>query len=479
MKKGFMFYFAFLLLLVFGVAMVLMVILLCSPGTEIFGLKYFKSGETYICETTTDDSKTLLEVGKTGKYSEIKIDAGYATVRVEHSTAYPKDSVVIVNDARGFVRAKDEVKFKYSVLVDGSVLNIKVTEPNGFLHFSKNVKVIVHVANKTANPFGSTKFTIKTDSGNIEFGGDTESPYVYDLNIGAINLKTKSGNIQFGTTINYNKDTKVQTFSSATLNFGSGNYKSQANSLKVTGDLNLISTSGKFAVSNVQAGGNINIKTESSTYEVKKMTANNVNVECKNGYFYINEIASNLKFPNADEKVDSPYLKSNKITGDLTVVSGNNFNMDVKNIEGNVTISNTSGNITIGSGKNTGIKGAAVITTKSGNIKAYIQDGNDKVKQFTTDSGEVKLYLLGQVKETTIVNTKSGKTKVNFLTGKSYSFEFTNKSNNNAFDMKRVTFKDFPNTTMTNPYIYNPEAAERGAIEIHTDSKVELALFTA
>lgn len=479
MKKGIMFYIGLLLLAVFGFALVMLVVLYFSPGTEILGFKFYKYSETNVCEVTTDDSETPLEIGESGKYSEIQINAGYAEVKVEKSNAYDKDSVVIVNNAQGFVMAKDEVKFGYSVLVEGDVLKVNVTEPNGFLNFSKDIKVIIQIANKEANPFASTKFTVKNSSGNITIGEKENSPYSYTFNTGALDLTTDSGSVRITNTVNYDEDLKTQTFPSLKLNIGGGNFTANAESVKTEGDLILQSTSGKFNATGFEANGNIYIKTESGTYDVTSVTTSLLNVECKNGYFYIDNINGNVKFPSADMNIETPYFKSKMIGGNIQVIAGNNIKLEVDSVFGNADISTTGGSVTIGSGKNSGILGTANIKTESGKILAYIKDGNDNIKDFTTDSGEVEIYLLGQVQTSTVVNSKNGNVKVKFQTGKAYKFYFTYQTKTDEYDMSRVSFVDYPNITLENPFVYTEVAENRGEVEIHTDANVELSLFTA
>lgn len=477
MKKGFMFYLGFFLLLIFGAALVMLVILLFSPGTELLGFKYFSNSQTISHLTTSDDSKTELNLGQAGKYSEISIEAGYANVTVQNTSEYGKNSVTIVNNSKGFVMAKDSVDFGYSILVEGTKLNIKVTEPTGFLFFSRDIQVIVHIAESNANPFTSTKFKITTDSGNVKIGSTVDTPYSYNLDVGAIDIKTNSGDVSLLTTTNYDKETKTQTFESAKIDIGSGKFISKTNVLKSQGDLFLQSTSGKYEIPYVVAGGNVYVKTESSTFDITKVVANQVVVECKNGYFEIDEISGNIKFPSADMDVDSPNLISKKITGDLMVIAGNNINIKIEEIIGNANITTTSGSIAIGSGKDTGIHGSAVVKTQSGKIKAYIVSGNDKIKDFTTENAEIELYLLGQANATTVVSTKSGLTKINMQTGATYQIAFAHMTKTEEFDMSKVTFKDYPNNPIPNPFFYGQPTV--GKIVVNTDSNVELKLFTA
>ena len=375
MKKGFMFYVGFLLLVVFGAALVMLVVLLCSPGTEILGFKYFSYGETKEWLTTTDDSATPLNLGIAEKYSEIQIEAGYAEVKVEKSTSYDQDSIVIVNNAKGFVMTQHEVKYDYSILVEEGVLKVKMTEPSSFLSFSRDVKVIVQIADKNANPFASTKFTVKTDSGNITLGGLADAPHYYDFNVGAIDFKTNSGAVKITNVVNYDKESKTQSFSSVSLNVGGGSFKAHSQNFEAQGDMILQSTSGKFEMTNAEAD-NIYVKTESGTYEMTNLTADATNVECKNGYFYIDSIVGNVKFPSADMNIESPILKSKMIGGNLQIISGNNIKVEVDNVFGNADVTTTSGSVMIGSGKNSGIGGTANIKTQSGKILVYVKDGN-------------------------------------------------------------------------------------------------------
>ena len=473
-----MFYVGFLLLVLFGAALVMLLILFCSPGKEILGFTYFSYKDKIICETTSDDSKVPLSLAEDGKYSAIEINAGYAKVELSHGKKYEKDAVIIVNNAKGFTLAKDEVKFEYSVLVENGKLKVSVTEPTGFLHFSKDIKIIVHIANKEANPFASTDFVVKTDSGSIEFGGAKKSASDYDISVGDLDLETKSGLISLTPRINCNEEKNEQTFSSLTLNIGGGKFVSSVEKMVVNQDMKLLANNGgKFTFDELTVKGKTNVKTANGTYKMNALTTDLLTVECSNGYFYIDEIAGSVKFPGADMNIESPKLQSKKIQGDLTIVAGNNMIVDVEKMTGNTDIVTKNGSVKLGNGKDTGFEGTANIKTEGGQIIAYAKDGNNHIKEFTTESGEVQLFLLGQVQTTTVVNTKTGNVKVKFETAKAYNFTFTYQTKTDEFDMKKVKFVDYPNIEITNPFVYTEQANVRGNIEIHTDANVELSLF--
>ena len=480
MKRGFIFYVGFLLLVIFGAALVGLVVLFCSPGKEILGFTYYSYSDKIVCETTSDDSKTPLELGTLKKYSEVQINADYAKVELSHSKKYEKNAIIIINNAKGFTLAKDAVDFDYSVLVENGVLKVSVTEPQGFLAFSKDIKIIVHIADKEADPFVNTNFTIKTGSGSIELGGAVKSASDYDISVGQLLLETKSGLISITPRVNGDEDRKTQTFSQLAMHTGSGKFTASVERINVLGKATLLANNGgKYSFDELAVLGETFIKTAGGTYKMHMLSCllNPLMVECANGYFYIDEILGDVKFPCADVNIDSPKFKSDKIYGDFTVVAGNGMNVEIGDITGSANIVTKNGSVTIGKGENTGLGGVATIKTESGKIVAYVKGGNDSVKEFTTENGEVQLYLLGQVLSSTTVNTKNGNVKVKFETGKAYTISFTYQTKTDAYDLGKVKFVDYPNVEMKNPFVYTEDSAVRGLIEIHTDANVELSLF--
>ena len=482
MKKGFMFYVGFLLLVIFGAALVGLVVLFCSPGKEILGFTYYSYSDKYICETTSDDSKTPLDLGSAKKYSEIQINSDYAKVELSHSKKYEKNAVIIINNAKGFTLAKDRVDFGYSILIENGVLKISVTEPTGFLSFSKDIKIIVHIADKEADPFANTNFTIKTGSGSIELGGAVKSASDYDITVGQLLLETKSGHISVTPRVNGSESRKTQVFSQLALHVGSGKYIAAVEKIVVNGNATLLANNGgKYSFDELIVAGETLIKTAGGTYKMASLTCLNspLMAECANGYFYIDKIYGSVKLPSADMNIDSPKFKTQELHGDFTVVAGNNMNIEIGDISGSANIVTKNGSVAIGNGEDTGLGGVATIKTESGKITAYIKNGNNSIKEFTTDNGEVQLYLLGQVLSSTNVNTKNGNVKVKFETGKAYTFSFTYQTKTDAFDLGKVKFVDYPNIKIENPFVYTEGEATRGNIEIHTDANVELSLFAA
>lgn len=488
MKRGFLFYVGFLLLIIFGAFLVMLVVMFCSPGTEILGMKYFAGAGTTICRNTTDASKTELSLIESGKYSEIQINcSSFAEVKVQKTNEYKQDCIAIVDNSNGFVLAKDEVKFNYSILIEGSVLKINVTEPKGFLFFSKNIEVVVHIAStddeagRDVNPFGNTKFVINTKGGDVTIGGDASSPYSGELSVGELQINSGNGNVAITSKINYDENTKIQTFKNLNLSLGSGKYTAVAEEIHVNGNLNLQSTSGKFNFENLLVFGDINIKTESGRIDAKAVMTDNIIVECNDGYFYLDEVYANLKFPGGDMTVKAPYTKITKLTGELIVLAGENSTFEIFEVFGNVNIQNTSGKIKIGDGQKGGIDQSAVIKTNTGSVNVTIKDGNDKAKEFEGETSTIDVYFAGQATNTTAIKTK-GNVNVKFVNGNAYTFMFNRLSSNEDFDMNKVKFKDFPSFTkddISNPFVYNAEEENRGIVNIRTDGNVNLSFLTA
>lgn len=478
MKKGFLFYLGLFILIIFGAMIVGLVILMFSPGTSILGFQYFSNAETKVWETTTDDSNTPLNIGENGKYSKIVIESGYAKVSVSKSNAYKKNGIVFVNNAKGFAYGQSKEKPSFSILADGSVLNIKVVEQKGFLMFSQHVEIIVHIADQEANPFANTEFEIKTGSGMIDFGGNESSAYYDDIVVGKIKAKTESGTVSINKKVNFDNALNTQNFSGLNLDIGNGKYVARAQTIKSTTDVVLQSANGKFELFNFEAP-RVAIKTVSGVYKIADTKASDIVIECNKGYFYMNNIVGNVSFPSNDMKTGTPYMETEKLEGDLTIVEGNDMLLKVTEITGNVHAVTESGSLYFGKDGKGGVAGSMILQTKSGRVDAVIKDGNNNAKYIKTNSGSINLTLLGQVLGNTRIDTTNGHTSVKFHVGKAYTFDFAYPDKLDAFDMKKVNFKDFPKIEMVGGhYIYNADVPElqRGGVEIYTNGNVTLAL---
>lgn len=469
-----MFYLGFFLLILFGGFLVLLVILLFNPGQTVLGMQYFSYSESNIYQKTTNAAQTPLELATADKYQKIEINVDYASVIVEKNEDYNKDGVVIVNNSKGFVLAREAVKWEYSVLVEGNTLKINVKEPAAFLFFSKDIRVIVHIAKKSANPFSNTTFDITTKSASVTIGGSEDSPYAYDFNVGNVKMTSEAGSLKITKRVNYESEGEKQTFGSLLLSLGSGSFGPSAKELIVS-DFGFISTSGSFAASKVSITNAGTIKTNSGTVKVEEVNGN-LDIESQNGYFKFGKIVGNLNLPCADMKMDSSKFYIDEIDGDLTVIEGQNSNFEVKAVSGDVNMKLTSGKVKIGSGAEKYAAKSVVITTTTGSITVYMAGDGTYAKELDSQNGDIRFYLCGQVKGDVDVHTKTGRVFSYFMLGKSYTFTFSLYGSADAFNMKKVRFVDYPNVISTNPFVYNDDDVSN--VKIYTNSNIELALFS-
>ena len=151
-KKGFFFYFGLFVLFIVAVMMVLFVVMMFMPGTSILGMQYFSSTQTIHITQTTDKNQTQINFNQPN-FDSVEINAGYADVTIQKNNDYKQNGVYIVNNAKGFVTSADAVEFDYSAVIENGTLKISVTEPNGFLYFSKDVQIVLQISNESINRF--------------------------------------------------------------------------------------------------------------------------------------------------------------------------------------------------------------------------------------------------------------------------------------------------------------------------------------
>ena len=148
-RKGFFFYFGLFVLLLVAVFLVCLVVMIFNPNKTVLWMQYFTDNTSYHINKTTDTKEDIDWLN----IEHLEINCTYANVIVErdNNAQYPKTEMIVKNNAKGFTAASTAVPFAVSVEFEESSegfkkLVVNITEPAGFLFFSKNITVVLHAS---------------------------------------------------------------------------------------------------------------------------------------------------------------------------------------------------------------------------------------------------------------------------------------------------------------------------------------------
>ena len=465
-KKGFFFYFSLFLIAIVAALLVIFVVMMFMPGKSILGLQYFTNNSTIKVETTTDPGATKINF-LSSNFSEIEISAGYSQVIIQNNNEFEENGIYLVNTSCGFVKSADAKNFEYSVKIEDDVLKIDVIEQPGFIYFSKNSKIILHLSNSALTPFSNKTITIKTVDGNVNIGGDTITGYSRDIEILNLNVETNSGGIMLSSH-------SPSAYNNLSLKTNSGDITSSRADID-TQTCSLETASGGISLGSISSVSNLTLNSESGRLNIGEISAN-VSSNFKNAYATIGEIYGSWDFSNSTD-MDSSVIKTNIIRGALTVPNGKNSNFEIGSVVGSANITTTSGDVSIFSnsstGKNmtSGISANSSIKTSSGKIEVVVADGANGNISLETQDGEINAFATSNFSKILLQN-KNGKININLPKSTSVKIEFSlyqNVEGNFSFDKVNFNRDD---VNLENITIVN---GGENSLQIESNSTVNFA----
>ena len=478
-KKGFAFYLIMFILLIVAAFVVIVTVMLFSPGKSILGFKYFTNGtddgkvldviETKVIESGTE--KSTFSTFKFDNVSQININTNVAAVNVYKSENVFLDTVQIVANSSGFAKAAQNTNFtiKNFEMIDDpadtstsnsanrkKIINIDIVEPEGFLYFSKNFSVNIIVPEKRGEidsatgelkedkdgkpilmgnnyRLENTKINIETKKGKVNIGDSVKKkvegknekgetvmvdPVVSVLNSVApkmLNIKTDSGRI------NFNKYSEIQ-LTNSNLVTNTGSITSVVNAY--FNDNNSITTqSGKIYFPEVL--GRVVYGDNASDYQGYKSAILSLNIG--NGKFESEDvrIGVNLTVENGQFKVNK------KMYG---LLSTGNSRDKINKAE--INVASLSGQLSIPYGGNSKINVGEVdrdvnIAIKNGSVNIGDIRANRKVR-IASEKGNIS--VAPSATSDVRIETVSGNVKVTFEKGMtSCNTEIVSKSGNVSF----------------------------------------------
>ncbi len=410
--KGFFSYLFIFLGIAVAFVLVCAVIMICSPGTKIFGLSYYKIKGSVNFETATvysadgevvknaDGSNKTIDVNTVSadasNFKTIEINSNLFDVEfAQKSTADGAGvrellSINIDANAHGFTNGTiTKLKFVPKYFEDTKTLQINIEVPTGFINFSSSNKIKV---NLPMNFSDELNIVVNSQNGNVKLGGSEDATYTPGtLNASSANITTTSGNIS---TTKFFKSTNILKDYSFKTETGDINYDRAL----VCKNLDVTTKTGEVKFSNeiLTVAEKFNFTADHSYITINKITSPIVNFAAKSGKIYANEITGNVELLENTNNCD---LQVDTIDGFLKIGTLNEENIStkttvkIKNYVSGICNICTTGDINIGE-----IRGTTKLRTHSGSISVpkvnaeltiTAVSSNINLGNITDDNGEI------------------------------------------------------------------------------------------
>lgn len=404
-KKGFFFYFGLFVLLLITIFCICLVIMIFNPGRTVLWMKYF-SGNDYIKITqTTDDNKLNLKWDGS-QFSDVVINCSYGNVVVDYSenAEMTETGLYIRNGAKGFSVASKDDAFRYSAVIEGSRLKIDVTEPNGFLYFSKDFEIVLHadVSKNSEENFENLSLFITTTSGNVTLGSENFASSK-ELDLAGATVKTTSGNIFVTEKLNTNNlntidfetvSGKLSSLKDVIVdekNYGKGLSFNCDASFSVTGT-GLISYNALHCPEKI-----VNLTCRSGNIDMDYVKALDVVFsDCVQGNYVFGNVYSNLSFRSEDTLL-SPNITAKFVSGNFSLVVdpslGGEPVVRIDEVGGNVSMIADKGSLKIKKAN----KSLMVESNGPLNIDVVMAEKIDGTISVSNKSGNIHLGFMGEI----------------------------------------------------------------------------------
>ena len=378
-KKGFLYYLVWILVIVLGVFCLLASILIFNPGKDVLGLnfKFVSDSKSY--------NVNQLEVGGTKQFlkqlpiSKVNFDGGFTDFKITQNNDYEQVTIMVKKNISGF-SSSDKITHEVSISYESGELNISVTEPELSMGFSKIASVTLFCP--ASYSFQNYEFNIKTISGAISLGNTG----LYKPNLGSVNIETQTGSIYIAETCN--------------IVSGKAYIESKNSNINIDADIRT----------------KLEIETDASKVEINKISgdltisANELKAKCGTilgnvqfsslkGYIEIKELGNILTKTNGNFSgiIDTMYIANvmiNKMAGSLDLPKAKESNITIGEIYGTAFARTTTGDVNIS--KAYGeidiiTQSGSVDTTKLGNSRTYIESDSGKITINFADIGTTDL----------------------------------------------------------------------------------------
>lgn len=331
-NKGFLFYLLLLLGAVLAGFVIWVVILVTVPGTDMFGLSYFKERESTLYDKMTvyatkeDEQSTgdkVLFRNASYPIENIEIVSNLYSIDIFESNStdgvnYTEFHININTDLSGFTTDRKELDISVNYYQDTKTLKIQAITPDGFWVTGNTSSISVQIP----STFDASNINLNVDAGKGSINvGDSK----YDANLEPNVLELKSANLKANSLISITEYALI----------GSGSLKDNCS---------FESAGGAISINSKITANNVTIKGHGSNFKFNQngeaFAAANINVEITEGtYIYFGTInATNITLKNTYGKV---YFSD--ITGSVVVsADSKKCDYEFKNITGDLTVGNAA-----------------------------------------------------------------------------------------------------------------------------------------
>lgn len=437
-NKGFVFYLLLLLGILFAGFIVCVCILIFSPGTSVFGLKYYKVEKQTLFDTaqiytasTEDYTRTGESFFKNLDIENLVISSNAHSIKVFSANSgmknYTEFHVTFKNSCTGFTT--DEIinpTMRCNYYSDTKTLELVAKVPQGFWNIGNASAIEVKLPFDKYDKSSSSKFNliINAGSGSVTIG-DSKT----DNNLEARDVYVKSLNVKTTGSVGITDFGHVGTASDKGKCVVDAKSVSCATTMYAT-DLKIKSGNIFFGAENsIVASGDVNIDTENSTANYGNISATNLLLKNIYGSQKFNNVTANVLINNSSKKCDYNF---NSISGKLSAgekayggfkeIVVDNCNITVAGILTERDV-HTSGKFVFGNQKVSYSETLEVLGTKIvsiGNINYELKIDDD------TENNTVTFSIVGDggSLEKTITKDESLEDKTTKMSGKIRGVKF-------------------------------------------------------
>lgn len=391
-SKGFVYYLFLLASIVCGVACIFGAILLFSPGTSLFGIKYINHNleSQFLYEDIYDDQSAMLDTLITeGKITTINFVTDYVDFNIENEDVVSM-RIIVAARISGFANAENKDKFTVEAEFneEAKSYTFKCFGPQcNVILFSENAKITfaLPLSAKTQN----LQINYITETGNIVAGKKIKDDYT----IRALHVESSNNSlVEIGNKLNIteNLDLDVQK-GEIVLNT---NITDKLGNITPSIDVDRVkikTNDAKIEIQSIKAD-EFKLISEASSIKIGSVDGA-FEYDAYRGVIIVGTITG--KF-SCSERVEISNIQIDKCYGEVLLPKANTSNITIGEAFSNCSIVTDSGNVTINK-----CRGYAYVETNTGKIE--ITQVSDKVTQTE-----------GLLRTLTVISHKSGDIKINF-----------------------------------------------------------------
>jgi len=475
LNKGFLSYLLLFVGLLLACVLVVMTIMLLSPGTSILGYCYVRETKVYTVNTFDGDdgtnfvdsegSKIAFASEAEQKYIDFsKIDvlnifANCSSVKVRRGDF---SRIKVKTTVKGFAKAKDVKDVVVNKRYESEFsLSIDVQDQNYLWTLADKREVEVTLSDYDYN---ALEVKIRTKNGNVTFANDKVKTERENLMIfGEIKVSTEKGNILLSDDVNPDGHLQTLDLNTKKGDITVGNVKKYVNKFQPeynrTPTVTLTATNGKIIAKDIQAEV-LTLAGDKTKTDIGNIQANKVDFQIKSGIVKLGSIQGDLV--DATESANNVKIDAGDVNGSVVFPKLTDSDVTFGNVNGDVLICTNAGNVKI---KKASQK--TEITTKSGKIDVNVANQSNTTK-LSTSKGAVNVTF-DDVKGQNDVISENGKITINYKQNDVFKLSIEAKEINFKTENKTIKGKavGYPSTS-------NAEIETSDLLNVRTQNNVEV-----